>query len=432
MAKKPGEAFAMSDEDEFVETDGEGGGDGSDENSNTGSESGESGDGSDSGAEGEGNAGEGDGGSSESSDDNLGEGEGEGEEKSGEGSSEAENEGEDGAGEGESNSEGSKESNETGEGEGEGGEGEGGEDEDFFADLSTEADEGGEGEKSPAISFKKLSSALDIELEKDTEEEFAQKIKDKIEAARQEVNLDEFDPEAKRLVKHLNDNGGKIGDFFVNPKITVFQSVLNLTAEDKYRTVRRTELGREGGTQEEIDKQIDEQLSSMPAQEIVQIANKIDDDVKKMIAAEIEEIVGETEQAAEQSQAKEAEKVSKRRDSLKNFVQKQDNFLGLKLSEKAKSTIAKDIETGRFDEVVDLSDDEVRFAAYMFKRQGSKIGERFLKELAEKSREGYNKGIEKTTGKIHKTKTEGQGTRTGHQESSSGKKNFDNWGSMDL
>jgi hypothetical protein len=170
----------------------------------------------------------------------------------------------------------------------------------------------------------------------------------------------------------------------------------------------------------------------MPAQEIVRIATKIDDDVNKMIAAEINEIVGESEQAVEKNQLEETKQVSKRRESLKNYVQEQDNFLGLKLSDKAKQTIAKDIETGKFEEVVDLSDDEIRFAAYMIKRQGSKIGERFVKELAERGREGYNKGISKSTDKLHKNKSEGQGTRTGHQESSGEKKNFDNWGGMDL
>lgn len=424
MAKKLSEAFAMSEEDEFIESDGKGETDGSESsNSNEETETNNSDSGSGiSETDGESNEGI----------------SGEGENDNSEGSTEAteEEDSKDGeqnsTGEGEGASKGAEGSGETSEGKSEGSTDTSGEDEDFFTDLSTEADQDTEGEKSPAVSFKKLVSALDIKLEKGTEEELAEKIKERIDAAKQEVDLDKFDPEAKRLVKHLNNNGGKIGDFFVNPKITAYQSVLNLTAEDKFRTVRRTELSRTGIAPEEIEKQIDEQLDNMHAQEIVQIANKIDDDVKKMIAAEIEEIVGETEKVVEQNQEKEAEIVSKRRESLKNFVQKQDNFLGLKLSEKAKSTITRDIETGRFDEVVDLSDDEIRFAAYMYKRQGSKIGERFVKELAEKSREGYNKGLDKSTSKIHKSKTDAQGTRTGHQESSSGKKNFDNWGGMDL
>lgn len=431
MAKKLGEVFAMSEEDEFLESGEEGGSDGSDQGSSEGQEG--SGDDSGDGTEGSGGDEEGDEGISGKGDEE-GSGEGEG----GEGSEEGSEEGEEGSGEGEgsgeeeSAGEGEEGSGSSGEGEEGGSEDEGGKSEDFFDDLSTESDEDGESGEKPAVSFKKLSSALEIELEEGTEEELAEKIKAKIEAAKQDVDLSKFDPEAKRLVKHLNDNGGKLGDFFVNPKIATLQSVLSLSAEDKFRTVRRTELSRAGGSQEEIEEQINNQLSEMPAQEIVRVASKIDDDVQKMIAAEIEEIVGESEKAAEQKRAEETEKVSKKRESLKNYVQKQDNFLGLKLSDKAKQTIAKDIETGRFDQVVDLSDDEIRFAAYMIKRQGGKITERFVKELAEKSREGYNKGLDKSTNKLHKNKTGAQGASTGHQEASGGKKNFDNWGDLSL
>ena len=442
MAKKVGEAFAMSEEDEFVETD-EGGSDGSGEGSDSTGETGTDGDsdgatgsegsaGSDGSASGDDKGGsEGEGSEGEGAEGEGEEGKGEGELEAGTEEGDSGDEGGEGTEKGEGTGEGTEGSGEAGKGEGEGGEGESGEEEDFFADLSTEADNEG-GEKPSAVSFKKLGSALDIELESDSEEENKEKINAKIDAAEQDVDLTKFNPEAKRLVKHLNDNGGKIGDFFINPKITTYQSVLNLSAEEKYRTVRRSELAQDGGTKEEIDQEITEQLSNMPAQEIVRIATKIDDDVNKMIAAEINEIVGESEIAAEKNQAEETKKVSKRRENLKNYVQKQDNFLGLKLSDKAKQTISKDIETGRFEEVVDLSDDEVRFAAYMFKRQGSKIGERFMKELAERGRDGYNKGISKSTDKLHKNKTGGQGTRTGHAEGSEGAKNFDNWGGMDL
>lgn len=432
MAKKVGEAFAMSEEDEFLESGEEGGSDGSDEGGSEGQEG--SGDDSGDGSEGSGGNEEGDEGISGEGEENSDSGEGEGGEGSGEGEGESEEgsgEGE-GSGEEESAGEGEEGSGSSGEGE-EGGSGdEGGGDEDFFADLSTEGDEGGEEGEAPAVSFKKLGSALDIELEEGTPEELAAKINAKIDAAKQQVDLSKFDPEAQRLVKHLNDNGGKLGDFFVNPKIASLQSVLSLSAEDKFRTVRRTELSRAGGSQEEIEEQINSQLSEMPAQEIVRIASKIDDDVQKMIATEIEEIVGESEKAVENKQAEETEKAAKRRNNLKNFVQKQDNFLGLKLSDKAKQTIAKDIDSGRFDQVVDLTDEEIQFAAYMIKRQGGKITERFVKELAEKSREGYNKGLDKSTNKLHKNKTGAQGASTGHQEASGGKKNFDNWGSLSL
>lgn len=440
--------FAMSDDDTFIENE-EGGSDGSgkDEGSGeAGAEEGagdggdESGDGSgdqsssdnkgaDGGAGGDhGSDSNGDG--SESADDNKSESdEGAGSSEEGGAGGEA-GTGDKGGEEGSGESEGEEGSEGSGEGEGKAGGTEGEEEEDFFADLGDEGTEG-EGQESAAVDFKKIGTALDIELEEGTEKEFTEKVNQKIKDAQQEVDVSKFNPEAQRLVKHLNENEGKLGDFFVNPKITNLQGVLSMTAEDKFRKVRESELSKDGGTAEEISKEIDEELSSFPAQKIVDIAGQIDTNAQKLIEAEIDEIVGESEKNAQESKSEQAKRVAKGRESMKNLVQKKDNFLGLKLTDKAKSGITKDIETGKFDETVDLTDEEVRFAAYMIKRSGGSIEKAFGKQLAEKSREGYNKGLDKTTGKLHKKKEDAQGTGTGHQQSSEGKKNFDNWAEIE-
>lgn len=429
MAKKVTDAFAMSDNDEFIDTkessSEEGGDDANDDSGDSegsgeetldnNDESGESGDdgsddtGDDGGAEGSGEEGEG-------SEDGEGEG-AEGDEGSeGDSGSSKDDEGDKGSGE---------------EGEGDDSSGEGEEEQDFFGDLGGEESEGS-GEESPAVSFKEISNALDITLENDTQEEFAEKVKSKIEEAKQQVNLDEFDPEARRLVAHLNKNGGKLGNFFVNPTISSLQNVLSIDAEDKVKAVRRSDLSNQGGTAEEIDKQIDEELNSMSATQIVQAAGKIDQDANKLIADEIEKIVGESEKNIKEKQAQEAETIKKSRENLKNYVHQQDDFLGIKLSDKAKSVIAKDIETGRLDEIVDLTDEEARFAAYMIKQSGSRIRDQFVKQLAEKSREGYNKATNKHLSKLHKTKSDAASRRAGHEEASGGKKNFENWGDLDI
>jgi len=385
-----------SDGSDSGSADESGTGEGSEEGDSTG-ETGDSGD--------EGDAGEG-----ASDDDEAGE-EGDGSAKEGDGKGEGE--------EGSGDDSGSESGDEGDEGKGE---------TEFF-DFEEESDEG---DGKPAVSFKDLGKTLDIELENDTKEEFAEKVNEKIEAAKQQVDLSKFDPEARRLVKHLNENDGKIGDFFVNPKITSYQGVLNLGAEEKVSMIRRQELIRSGSTAEEADQEIKEELSNMSAKQIMDTAAKIDNDAKKLIDQEIEEIVGEHESRVEENRQQEEQKAEKQRESLKNYVQKQDNFLGLKLSDKARQVISRDIDSGRFDQIADLSDDEVRFAAYMIKRQGGKITERFVKQLAEGSRDGYNKGLDKMTGKLHKSKKDAQGASSGHQESSGGKKNFENWGELEF
>jgi len=420
MAKNT-DNFAMSDDDEFIEngesTEGEGGDD--DSNDSEGSDgAGEKTDDDSDGATGneDDEAGNEGGSSEEGEKDGSGESEDD-KSKDGEESSD-----DDETDKGESEDDASKKE--------ESGSGESGDEEDFFSDLSTESDESGKG--SGAVDFKKLGSIFDVELEEDTEAEFATKINKKIDDAKQDVDLSKFDPEARKLVKHLNDNEGKIGDFFVNPKISSLQNVLSQKAEDKFKMVRRTELSSGTSTAEEIEAEIDEELGKMSAQQIVGIADKIDNDAKKFIADEINEIVGQSEAQVSKRKEQAAEKVSKRKESLKNYVHKQDNFLGLKLTDKTKATIAKDIETGNFDKVVDLDDSEIALAAYMIKRSGGKMKEAFSKQLAEASRKGSNKATDKHTDRLHKNKDEAKGAGKGHQEESKGKKNLDNWGSMDL
>ena len=408
------DGFAMSDNDEFFEDgsneEGEGGSDESNEEGASGND--------------EANENEADTNNDDSNDESDDEGDvGGGTEEEGDGSGEEENS-EETDDKSSSSDQGSSSE------EGEGSE-ESKEEEDFFADLGDESGEA-DGSKSPAVSFKDLGDALEIELENDTKEEFTKKVKSRIEAAKQDVKLDEFDPEARRLVKHLNKNGGKLGDFFSNPAITQLQSVLSMDAEDKVRQIRQTALSQEGGTQEEITAQIDEELSSMTASQIVNTANQVDQNANKLIASEIEKIVGDSEKNIRDKKAQEKQKVEETRDNLKNYVQKQDNFLGLKLSDKAKKIIARDIETGKVDEVVDLTDSEIRFAAYMIKQRGGKIKEQFAKQLGEKSREGYNAATDKHLKKLHGSQEEAQGKQSGHQETSEGKKNFDHWGDLDI
>jgi len=430
MAKKTADAFAMSDEDEFIDTGEEGGEDGSGNSDGTESE-GQSGAGAD-GASGDGSEGSGDQGGDEGSGEDGSEGDsgGDGSGEGDEGGSGADEGSEDGEGEGEEGDEsasgkkgsGSEESDGSDKGEGE---------QDFFGDLSGESSEES-GQESTALSFKDIGNALDISLENDTQEEFTEKVRSKIEGAKQQVDLTGFDPEARRLVDHLNKNGGKLGDFFKNPTIASLQNVLSMTEEDKVRAIRRTELSDKGGTQEEIDNQINEELGSMTASQIMQTASKLDQDANNLIATEINKIVGESEENVRNQQTQEAEKVKKSREDLRNYVQEQDDFLGIELSTKAKSAITKDIETGRLDEVVDLTDAEVRFAAYMIKRSGGKIKDTFVKQLAERSREGYNKATDKHTNRLHKNKEDAGGSGSGHQESSEGKKNYENWGDLDI
>ncbi|GAG05425.1 unnamed protein product, partial [marine sediment metagenome] len=129
-----------------------------------------------------------------------------------------------------------------------------------------------------------------------------------------------------------------------------------------------------------------------------------------------------------------ATNVEKEKTILKTFIQGQEDFLGIKLTPKAKAQILSDLETGKFDELVEKTPEASRFFAYMTNKYGSKIMEDFSKNKKDAGREGYNAATDKQTSALHNDKKSAAGkSASGHQQGEEGtKKNFDTWQDEDL
>ena len=118
---------------------------------------------------------------------------------------------------------------------------------------------------------------------------------------------------------------------------------------------------------------------------------------------------------------------------LRNYVQNQDQFLGIKLGPKAKAQILSDIKTGRFDLVANEKPEASKFFAYMVTRFGKRIIDNFTKEKSEANREGYNSGIDKGKKALHKTPESARKETSGHTKGDEGvKANFEDWGNSEF
>jgi len=164
------------------------------------------------------------------------------------------------------------------------------------------------------------------------------------------------------------------------------------------------------------------------------MSDNIDKQAKTLRDQEIVKITGDKETQAKAERDTKATKVEKEKTVLKTFIQAQEDFLGIKLTPKAKAQILSDLESGNFDELVEKAPEASRFFAYMTNKYGSKIMENFSKGKKDANRAGYNAATDKSTGALHNDKKSASGkAAAGHQKGEEGtKKNFDTWQDKDL
>lgn len=283
-------------------------------------------------------------------------------------------------------------------------------------------------DKKNTVSFKNIAKRVDLELEDDSEDEFVLKVSDKIEKSKQEIALDKFTPDAQRIIKHLNENGGKIDDFFKNTKINSLQGIIGLDPATKITTVRAQELIKDGMESNEAYEQAQTEVADLTAKELRQAAQNVDEDAQGLIDKEISTVVSDREKFAEKEKAKALVSTNVEIKQIKNLVEKQADYLGIKLTADAKKSILADIDSGVFDAIANKDKPRSKFNAYMMSKFGTSIYNKFKTTISEKSREGYNEALDKSTAALHKTKAEAQREITGRLKSETGeKKNFDTW-----
>ena len=284
------------------------------------------------------------------------------------------------------------------------------EEEDLFAEK-----ESTEENKSRKRTLKEIGKKFDLDLTADDDDsEFEEKLADKLSKSRQEINLDGFSDDAKALIKHLNENKGDVESFFTNKNIIGLQSVLSLDPETKVRNVRVNELMGSGKTKAQAVETVDNEFKEMSTREIKDMAEDIDQQAKKLIQNEVKKMVGDKELKAAAIREQEQAKVAADRSKLKGYIDKQDTFLGLKLSPEAKKAIVRDIENGEFDKLLSQNPEQQKFAAYMFGKHGAKILKKIDTTISESNRKGFNVATKKAVDALHKTDDEIAAKKTGH------------------
>lgn len=282
--------------------------------------------------------------------------------------------------------------------------------EDIFSDEKKSDDN-----KGRKRTLKEIGKKLEIDLTADDDdEEFETKLAEKLSKSRQEINLDGFSDDAKALIKHLNENKGDVESFFTNKNIIGLQSVLSLDPETKVRNVRVNELMSSGKTKAQALETVEAEFKEMSTREIKDMADDIDQQAKKLIQSEVKKMVGDKELKAAALRQQEEARIANERTKLKNYIEKQESFLGLKLTSDAKRAIERDIENGEFDKLLSQNPEQQKFAAYMFGKHGAKILKKINATVSESNRKGFNAATKKAVDALHKTDDEIASKKTGH------------------
>jgi hypothetical protein len=294
------------------------------------------------------------------------------------------------------------------------------EDEEFFDRLIKPEDKDDKGDTGEKTDFSSIAKDLDIELGDDEKIEdkdtFLEKVNAKIDSAKQEFDLSSYDEQTQKFIKYMNENGGNVADIFSNEKIAKFQTVIGMDGEEKVEMAVRQQLQQTGLSGEDLETKVEEKMKALSTREIKDAADDIDANMKKGINTELEEIVGKQEKDAEAVAAKATEAKAKEDAKFTSYLDKQETFLGLKMTDTLKASIKNDLKTGEIDKVVTSPDPEIRLNAYMLKKFGKSIQDRIQKEISENGRRASNATTKKHLSRLHQSKTTAARGSKGHEE----------------
>ena len=262
------------------------------------------------------------------------------------------------------------------------------------------SEESNEGEtKQNQISLKALSEKFGVKLKDETEDEFIQRLNEKIESSKQEFKLDGYNDVTKKLIQHMNTEGSNVADFFNNKRIVDYNDVLNMGIEEKYRAIKLAEYGDNDNALEKID----EELSNMSTRELKDFSDDVDSRLREGINKEIETVVESHEKEQKAKQDVLMANKEKFIDTIVSQVKSTNDFLGFKLNDDIKNSLVNNIRNGEFEKVTQDDEASVKFLGYMMKKYGKNLLEGIETRVKREKLSSYNEGLKKSMQTMYNT-----------------------------
>ena len=270
-------------------------------------------------------------------------------------------------------------------------------DENIFLD-SGEQDKEGEGTSETQIDWKTQGMKMGLEFEDNTEEAFNAAYEEKINSARQELNLDNYDPLTKDIISFVNDKKGDPLDFILSDDLLEARRFLRQSDEQKYRDVRFEEIynSDRSKTEEEIESIIDDELEKIDDASFSRIITNINNTVKGIEKKAIDAIIQKKSEQAEKDKVDQEEQAKEKRNSLKTKISSINSFVGFKFPDQLKNILLSQIDNGEVERFINSNQEEVMLYGYLHLKYGDRVAKSFNEKIKSDARESYNKGIERS------------------------------------
>ncbi|MFA6916972.1 MAG: hypothetical protein WC222_11285 [Parachlamydiales bacterium] len=234
---------------------------------------------------------------------------------------------------------------------------------------------------------------LDIELAENDPDKFFSAVKTKIEESAQKIIPDtsKYSEDARMVVDYL-EAGGKFDDL-LNPLGELDKYIVDTDPDDMVRDYFTV---YEGLKEDEADAKIEELHDDDKFDTKLQ-------EVKKLLFTHRAQKASDIIQASSNkiaNQLKEAEtRITNERAEMVKVVDGLQDFMGMKLPDKAKDYIKTEISNGKLSERNNNARTQVY--ARLFEMFGSQIIDQYSKKISEEARKSFNTAKEQELGKLH-------------------------------
>jgi hypothetical protein len=295
---------------------------------------------------------------------------------------------------------------------------------DIFGELLKGADpatpEGTSSDDPFSFFATELELALPEGVEKWDKEAVAKAARARLDNARQQLNLDDYDPEIKLLFEHVQEHGGSIVGLNLDPVIKGLNELTLYDPEYFYRVNMARMLDAQGGLDEdEIMNIVETKISKIPEDQRDSFfseyhKDKIKTEINPGIENRLREINKEKQSYRDRLKLASDAEQGRVVESMIKSAEKLTDFVGVKLSQAHKEAIVSKIKTGQVAKEISKDPGTYQLMGYLAVTMGPQAANAYRDIIKNGSQSRYKAGVESTLDQFYgssgKSRSDGQGS----------------------
>jgi len=290
-----------------------------------------------------------------------------------------------------------------------------------FNEFEPSEKSSGENVETTSVNYNDLAKDLEIELEEGVEIKSKEDLKDiykkHIEKVKSTVDLSQFSPEARMVIENIQKNKNlQLTDFYRNDTIRSIDNFLSLPDDRKVKSVLAEEGKKSGYMGEELKDFVEDKYAEMTDEDISSQLKEINRNATAIKTKEFSKVIAEKNKYFEEQSKKEQEKVLEERQNLVKKIKETKTYNGFKIPENVINIMAKEIESGEFQNILDENVEEAKINAYIGIKLGKQLEAAYQKMLKKVQGDNYQKGIDTLKKMKHNIKSSQSGVSTGSRK----------------